>query len=116
MKTHNMRLKQPYFDMIRSGIKNYELRLYDEKRAKIQPGDQIIFSHTDKNGITTEFLTEVVGLVRARNFNDLFKMIFYKDCGFLSVEQAITTMEQFYPKDAQRDFGVVAIAIKGVNK
>lgn len=113
---HNMRLKQPYFDMIRSGKKLFELRLYDEKRAKIKPGDIIIFSHTDKNGITAEFPTEVAGLVRARNFDVLFKMILYVQCGFDSLEQAITTMEQFYPKDAQRDFGVVAIAIKGVNK
>ncbi len=111
-----MRIKQPYFDMIRSGKKLFELRLYDDKRAKIKPGDRIIFSHTDKNGITTEFPTEVWGLVRARNFNDLFKMVFYGQCGFNSIEQAITTMEQFYPKDAQRKFGVVAIVIKGDRK
>lgn len=116
MITHNMRIKQPYFDMIRSGKKLFELRLYDDKRAKIKPGDRIIFSHTDKNGITTEFPTEVLGLVRARNFNDLFKMLLCEQCGFNSTEQAITTMEQFYPEDAQRKFGVVAIAIKGVNK
>lgn len=116
MITHNMRIKQPYFDMIRSGEKIFELRLYDDKRSKIKPGDRIIFSHTDKNGLTTEFPTEVLGLVRARNFNDLFKMVFYGQCGFNSIEQAITTMEQFYPKDAQRKFGVVAIVIKGDRK
>lgn len=116
MMIHNMRLKQPYFDMICSGEKIFELRLYDEKRAKIQPGDRIIFSHTDKNGITTEFSTEVLGLVRARNFDDLFAIISFVKCGFNSVGEAVTTMEQFYPKDTQRDFGVVAIAIKGANK
>ena len=116
MITHNMRIKQPYFDMIRSGKKIFELRLYDDKRAKIKPGDRIIFSHTDKNGITTEFTTSVVGLVRAKNFDDLFKIISFAKCGFNSIEQAITIMEQFYPKDAQHKFGVVGITIKGVNK
>ena len=116
MITHNMRIKQPYFDMIRSGEKIFELRLYDDKRAKIKPGDRIIFSHTDKNGITTEFSTEVLGLVRARNFDDLFTIISFVKCGFDSVGEAETIMEQFYPEDAQRKFGVVAIAIKGVNK
>ena len=116
MITHNMRIKQPYFDMIRSGEKTFELRLYDNKRAKIKPGDRIIFSHTYKNGITSEFLTEVVGLVRAKNFDDLFKIISFAKCGFNSVKQAITIMEQFYPEDAQREFGIVAIAIKGDNK
>lgn len=116
MITHNMRIKQPYFDMIRSGEKIFELRLYDDKRSKIKPGDRIIFSHTDKNSITTEFSTEVLGLVRARNFDDLFAIISFVKCGFNSLKQAITTMEQFYPEDAQRKFGVVAIAIKGVNK
>lgn len=40
---HNMTLKQPYFDLIKTGKKTIELRLYDDKRRKININDTITF-------------------------------------------------------------------------
>ncbi|MBD5391505.1 hypothetical protein HDR66_01715, partial [bacterium] len=47
--THDMRVKQPYFDMINAGTKDIECRLYDGKRRKICVGDTIVFSNGDKS-------------------------------------------------------------------
>lgn len=38
---HQMKLKLQPFNMIRSSQKTFELRLYDEKRQKLQIGDEI---------------------------------------------------------------------------
>ena len=42
--THEMKLRREPFDMIKSGAKTYELRLYDQKRALIKVGDTIVFT------------------------------------------------------------------------
>ena len=41
-----MKLNASPFEMIKSGVKSIELRLYDEKRQKIKIGDTIIFTNT----------------------------------------------------------------------
>ncbi|MBQ1852397.1 MAG: ASCH domain-containing protein, partial [Lachnospiraceae bacterium] len=38
-----MQLQPEPFDLIKSGAKTIELRLYDEKRRKIRIGDEIVF-------------------------------------------------------------------------
>ena len=43
--THYMKLNPEPFDKIASGKKTIELRLYDEKRKTVLPGDEIIFTH-----------------------------------------------------------------------
>lgn len=46
---HKMKLRFQPFNMIRSGQKTYELRLYDEKRQRVQVNDEIEFSCLDEN-------------------------------------------------------------------
>lgn len=45
--THSMQLTPSPFQMIKEGTKTIELRLFDEKRRKIQTGDIIEFSNTE---------------------------------------------------------------------
>ena len=40
---HTLKLKPKYFNYINEGTKRIELRLYDEKRKKINIGDTIVF-------------------------------------------------------------------------
>ena len=42
MKIHQMKLNNKPFNMIKNGRKNIELRLYDEKRRKLNIGDEIM--------------------------------------------------------------------------
>ncbi len=107
MKTHNMKLKQPYFDLVNSGLKTIELRLYDEKRQQITPGDTIIFQNGDS---FTQ--VRVKGLVRAENFESLLDIVDVKCTGLNTKESAVNTMKQFFSESAQRQFGVVGIIIE----
>ena len=43
--THNMQLQPIPFEMIKNGTKTIELRLCDEKRRKIQIGDEADLEH-----------------------------------------------------------------------
>ena len=43
---HHMNLNPDPYEMIKNGKKTIELRLYDEKRRKIRPSDEIVFTNT----------------------------------------------------------------------
>ena len=64
-----MNLQNRYFDFIKNGTKRIELRLNDEKRAKIQLGDEISFAKNDGEKLTAK----VVGLLQYDNFANLFR-------------------------------------------
>jgi len=106
MATHNMNLKQPYFDLIKNGAKTIELRLWDEKRRKVQPGDTIVFDHGNEC-----FPVTIKGLILAQNFDSLFDIIDISKTGLGDKENALKVMELFYDKSAQDKFGVVGIII-----
>jgi ASC-1-like (ASCH) protein len=108
MATHNMKLEtKPYFDLVQNGSKTIELRLWDEKRRQIKPGDEIIFRDGERVLTVT-----VTGLVIAENFDSLFDMIDVRKTGLGdNKNDAVKIMEQFYDKSAQEKFGVVGIVI-----
>lgn len=113
MKQHDMHLQAEYFDLIKSGQKTIELRLWDEKRRQIAVGDIITFT----NRATNESIkTKVKYLVIAENFKSLYDLINVKRTGFETKETAIQTIEQFWDKKAQQKHGVVGIWIEMPDK
>ena len=44
--THQMKLHDSPYEMIKNGSKDIEMRLNDPKRQQIQIGDEIIFTNT----------------------------------------------------------------------
>ena len=108
---HNMKLHAEPFEMIRSGQKTIELRLYDEKRQKIQEGDSIIFT----NDATGQKLCAIVKkLHRFGSFEELYQNLPLLQCGYTSedVEKAHPSdMDQYYSAEEQEKYGVLGIEI-----
>lgn len=107
-----MKLKPAPFEMIESGQKTIELRLYDEKRQLIKIGDEIIFTNT-----TTEetIHTQVLKLHRFDSFAELYKSLPLLKCGYTRENVGSATpadMEQYYSVDEQNKCGVIGIEIK----
>jgi ASC-1-like (ASCH) protein len=107
-----MKLNPSPFEMIKSGQKTIELRLYDDKRQLIKIGDEIIFTNT----ATEETIhTQVLNLHRFDTFGELYKSLPLLKCGYTSenVGSAIPAdMEQYYSVDEQKKYGVLGIEIK----
>lgn len=97
------------FDLIRTGKKIYELRLYDERRRGLQPGDTIEFT----NNITGEKLVvRVESLHIFKNFKDLFDYLPQEDFGYERYNaQAYLDMLAYYPLERQLKFPALAIKI-----
>lgn len=113
MKEHIMKLKPSPFEMIRSGKKTIELRLYDEKRKSISCGDRITFVNTENDN---DFLDVVVeNLFVFNSFDELYKNLPLLECGYTENDVSMASpddMNQYYSKEEQKEYGVVGIKIR----
>ena len=113
---HNMNLFPEPFEMIKSGRKTIELRLWDEKRRKIQIGDEIVFVNTEPP--FEKITVEVIGLYLYNSFSELYDDLPLLKCGY--TEGDISTakpedMDAYYSPEQQKKYGVVGIEIRLVN-
>ena len=108
---HHMKLHSTPFEMIKSGKKTIELRLYDDKRQKIKVGDEIVFTNT----VTDEKLpARVLKLHHFDSFEELYKFLPLLQCGYTSENVVMATptdMERYYSVEEQDAYGVVGIEL-----
>ena len=107
MNIHKLRLSEEPFVAIASGHKTIESRLYDEKRRKIQLGDQIVFINRVDSEQTV--VVTVVGLLRYTTFHDLFSHNDPRKFGGESVEWLECQIYEFYSTAGQERYGVLGI-------
>lgn len=107
--SHLMKVKTKYYQLLKSGKKTIELRLWDEKRRQIKVGDEIIFA--DSACPTDYFNAVVLALHRAENFDALCRIISPQQAGFSSEKELTETMAEFYSSETQKTLGVVGIEI-----
>ena len=109
---HIMKLKEQYFNYIRYGTKEYEIRLNDEKRKKIKSGDLIEFQKEPL--LEEKMLITVDNILYYDNFDKLLNNInidFLADSS-ITKKQLILDLENFYPIEKQKKYGVVAIKLR----
>lgn len=106
---HRMKLYEEPFKKILERKKTLELRLFDDKRKKLNVNDVIIFSLENTH---EEVAVRVRTLYRAMTFEDLFKIVSLKKCGFennVTPKSAAAVMKQFYSDQQVADYGVLGI-------
>ena len=104
-----MKLKNKPFTMIKIGRKNIELRLYDEKRRKLNIDDEIIFQNIE-DGETIS--VTVLALHKYESFTELYKHFDKVAMGYEDDEIANPDdMNEYYSPEKQKQYGVVGIEI-----
>lgn len=112
MITHEMKLQPEPFVAVATGTKIIESRLYDEKRQKIQLGDQILFRNMEK---TDEAVTaRVDGLLRYETFSAMFNDFPPSAFGGISKELLEDQIYGFYSKEEEAKYGVLGIRISKI--
>ena len=108
--THEINLHPGPFGLIKSGHKDIEMRLFDERRKNIKVHDLIVFTNID----TKERLTvEVINLFVFNNFDELYSHFDKTRLGYNKNEIANPKdMELYYSQEKIQQFGVLAIEIK----
>lgn len=110
--THTLNLHPQPFALIADGRKTIELRLYDEKRSRIQVGDTLVFVHTEDASLT--LIAKVTALHLFPDFAALYAALPLDRCGYLPEEIATASpadMNVYYSAERQALYGVVGIEI-----
>ena len=114
---HFMHLKEKPFRMIWEGHKTIELRLYDDKRRKIQVGDQIVFDSLSDVG--SRIIVCVTKLHVFESFEALYSAVSLVQCGYTAQnvkDASAGDMDTYYSPDEQSKYGVVGIEFKIENR
>ena len=111
---HILKLQPTYFTYINNGTKRIELRLYDEKRQKINIGDIIIFQKELELELTLK--VKVVGLLRYNSFKEMFNdfTIEIMADNSMTKEELLDVLEEFYTPEKQKKYGVLGIRIEKI--
>lgn len=107
-----MKLNPTPFEMIKSGEKTIELRLFDEKRRALSVGDEIIFT---SNATGETLAKKVVALHKFASFEELYDALPLLKCGYTQADvgtAAPEDMESYYSKEEQAKYGVVGIELE----
>ena len=112
---HYMTLYDAPFRRMDAGIKKFELRLYDEKRKKINLGDEIVFTHGEDE--TKKLTVKVIGLLLYKKFCDLIDDVPAALLGYKETEKEYlrASMYEIYSPKQEEQYGVLGIRIKKVS-
>ena len=105
-----MKLADEPLELMVSGMKTVEIRLYDEKRKKITVGNTIEFIWLNGDERVS---AKVVALHRFDSFRELFASDLRSKTGFgdLSEADAVEAMYKYYTKEQESKYGVLGIEI-----
>ena len=106
--THFMKLKDRFFESIKSGSKTIELRLYDEKRRRISVGDEIVFLHGEDPASYLQ--CRVTEMTVCSSFEKLLEQVEPASCGFRAGEKL--PMREYYTPEEEQKWGVVGIGLQ----
>ena len=107
--THEMNLNPEPFESIKSGRKNVEMRLNDERRKGIKKGDYIRFTHTETG---EELLVRVEDKIAYSDFAELYAAHDKTTIGYGADDVAHPgDMLKYYTEEKIREYGALAIVI-----
>ena len=110
--THEMKLVDPWFSNMERGLKTLELRLYDDKRKMLKPGDQITFRKFP--ALDRFCVMEVTGLLHYATFEELLNDV---NISWLAYEDKdrpwlLNAMYDIYTREDEAEYGVLGIRLK----
>ena len=97
------------FEVVKTGTKKIEVRVYDEKRRQLKKGDHLTFIKRPND--SEKINTIVDDLVCYKNFEDLvsdytMEDLYIKD---YSKDAFLNLLKKFYSEDEINKYGVIAI-------
>lgn len=81
-------IKEPWLQMIKSGKKEYEGRIYRDDWAEMKPGDIIKLYNENE-----EYNVQVIGKVMARNFDELYDVLGSKLVPYIVTKENFMILE-----------------------
>ena len=109
----SMGVRSQYYQMILSGDKDIELRLYDDKRRKMHNGDTVLLYDGQNRANYARY--RIVRMHIARSFADLATKISMPRTGFANLSQLMHAISAFYNEEQESKYGVVGLELTPVD-
>ena len=109
---HKMNIDDIYFQLVRSGQKKNEYRLYDEKRQKISVGDEILLINNSNKSETLKVIVTEIKIYKEwrsalfSTWKDDFLGLYH------SLDEVVEACSEFYSKSDVEKYGIVVLTIK----
>ncbi len=111
---HTMHLDAESYDHIKSGIKKMEVRLFDQKRQKLNVEDTILFNHLDDPKQTLKVV--ITALHRCLNFQMLLDHFDAQYYFGRRRQEVLLRLEHRYSKEQAKRMGVLGIEVKVIGE
>ena len=110
---YNKHLSEPWFSLIKTGLKKCEGRLKKGDFAGMKKGDFIIFENSDL-GFKREFGVKITSTHNYNTFEDYLKAETLEKClpGVNTMEEGLAIYYKYYSKHDEEKYKIIAIRIK----
>ncbi len=114
MMEYIMKLNPKYFEYMKKGTKEIEIRLNDDKRKNLKIGDEIIFQKVPE--LKEELYTTVENLFFEKSFEDAIMNLEIQQYADQKEtrENFLKDLYKFYTKEQENKYGVIAIKVRKV--
>lgn len=114
MMKYIMKLNPKYFEYMKNGTKEIEIRLNDDKRKNLKIGDEIIFQKEPE--LKEELYTTVEKLFVEKSFEDAIMNLEIQQYADQKEtrENFLKDLYKFYTKEQENKYGVIAIKVRKV--
>lgn len=104
------------FELMASGEKTVEVRLFDKKRRQLAVGDLITFSKLTNR--LEDMTVQVKNLTRFATFREMYETIPAGDMGASgsTLEDMLEQTALIYPPEKEEKWGMLAIEVEKVKK
>ena len=112
---HDVSVQDPWFTLIREGLKTVEGRLNKGRFATIQKGDLVRWYVA---GTNKSCVTKITDIVHYKTFETMLttEKIMQVLPGLPDVACGVKVYRQFYKKEKERQHGVLAIQLKVIHQ
>ncbi len=112
LTTYEMTIKPEYFELVKAGIKKYEVRTNDDRRKKMHVGDVIRLINESEN--KEELRLKIINKIEFPTFTKLYDSLPKRDVGFegRTTESIVNELRRFYSEELEKQLGVVAIEVE----
>jgi len=116
MKLYTKNLSEPWFSLIKLGIKKCEGRLNKDDFSNMVKGDCILFVNNDF-GFSRSFRCKITSIRKYNSFKDYLKNETLERClpGIDTIEDGINIYYKYYKKEDEDLYKIVAIRLRVIN-
>lgn len=114
MAEYTKHISEPWFSLIKVGIKKCEGRLYKGDFTLMKKGDTIIFTNDDFSYMRS-YSVEITSI----HFYDTFKAYLLNETldrclpGIDTIEEGLIIYNKYYTKEDEKTYKIVAIHVRG---